>query len=150
MLQLVEMTGMVNERGCIEIPVAALVQMGIVAGQEVSLIYISEGEGNLLNQSREFILAKANENPLGDLLKEENVELKLPPELLADANIPIDADIDIICTDRKIVIVPSEDVDEPEIPEEWMGIFAELGIPREKVNVVLHVVEDEVNEKGRL
>lgn len=149
MFQLVEMTGVVNERGCIEIPVAALLQMGIVAGQEVSLIYIAEGEGNLLNQSREFILAKANENPLGELLKDENVELKLPPELLADANIPLDADVDIICTDRKIVIVPSEDVDEPELPEELMGIFAELGIPKEKVNVVLHVMEDDLNEKRR-
>ena len=147
MLQLVEMTGKVNEKGCIEIPVAALIQMGIVTGQEINLIYISE-EGSLLNPSREFILSKANENPLGSLLKDENVEFRLPPELLSDANIPLDADVDIICTDRKIVIVPSEDVDEPELPEELMGIFTELGIPKEKVNVVLHVMEDEMHEKG--
>ncbi len=147
MFQLVEITGILNERGCIEIPIVLLAQTGIQTGEEVKLVYLAAGEGAYRNESKEFLLARAGENPVEELLKEENIELRLPPELLADAGIPMNADLDIVCLDRKIVILPTEDVEEQAVPKELLDICGELGIPKENVNIVLRVAEEENGKK---
>lgn len=41
MVQLVEITGVLNEKGCIEIPIVLLAQTGIRTGEEVNLIYLA-------------------------------------------------------------------------------------------------------------
>jgi len=147
MVQLVEMTGILNEKGCIEIPIVLLAQTGIRTGDEVNLVYIAAGEKDYRNESREFILKKAGEDPM-EKLKSGEAELKLPPQLLADAHIPVDADLDIVCRDRKIVIMPAEDEESEEIPKELLDICEDLGIPREKVNIILRVTEEEADEKA--
>ena len=96
MVQLVEITGVLNEKGCIEIPIVLLAQTGIRTGEEVNLIYLAAGEKDYRNESREFMLKRAEEDPLEELQSGET-ELKLPPQLLADAHIPLDADLDIVC-----------------------------------------------------
>lgn len=150
MFQLVEIAGIMNENGCIEVPAVLLAQTGIRLGEEVKLIYLAAGENRYANESKEFLLARADENPLEEFLKEENIELKLPPELLVDANIALDADLDIVCMDRKIVILPTEDVEAEEIPKELMDICQELGISKEKVNIILRMSEEEQDEKAGL
>lgn len=147
MVQLVEITGVLNEKGCIEIPILLLAQTGIHTGEEVNLIYLAAGEKDYRNESREFLLKRTGENPMEELLSGD-VELKLPPQLLADAGIPIDADLDIVCLDRKIVILPTEDVQSEEVPKELLDICTELGIPREKVNIVLRMTEEGRDEKA--
>ena len=147
MVQLVEITGVLNEKGCIEIPILLLAQTGIHTGEEVNLIYLAAGEKDYRNESREFLLKRTGKNPLEELLSGD-VELKLPPQLLADAGIPIDADLDIVCLERKIVILPTEDVESEEVPKELLDICAELGIPREKVNIVLRMTEEGRDEKA--
>ncbi len=149
MYQLIEITGVVNEKGCIEIPAVLLAQTGIQTEEEVRLIYLVEGKEDHEKGPKEFLLTRVGENPVEGLLSEENVELKIPPELLTDANIPLHSDLDIVCVDRKIVILPSEDVDSDEVPEEILAICEELGIPKEKVNIILRVAEDG-NEKAGL
>ena len=141
MVQLVEITGVLNEKGCIEIPIVLLAQTGIRTGEEVNLIYLAAGEKDYRNESREFMLKRAEEDPLEELQSGET-ELKLPPQLLADAHIPLDADLDIVCLDRKIVILPTEDVESEDVPKELLDICADLGIPREKVNIVLRMTEE--------
>lgn len=147
MFQLVEIAGIMNENGCIEVPAVLLAQTGIRLGEEVKLIYLAAGENRYANESKEFLLARADENPLEEFLKEENIELKLPPELLVDANIALDADLDIVCMDRKIVILPTEDVEAEEIPKELMDICQELGISKEKVNIILRMSEEEQQDE---
>lgn len=147
MVQLVEMKGILNEKGCIEIPIVLLAQTGIRTGDEISLVYIAAGEGDYRNESREFILKKAGEDPIEELQSEE-AELKLPPQLLADAHISVDADLDIVCRDRKIVIMPAGEEEAEDIPKELLDICADLGIPREKVNIVLRMTEEEENGKA--
>lgn len=146
MVQLVEITGVLNEKGCIEIPIVLLAQTGIRTGEEVNLIYLAAGEKDYRNESREFMLKRAEEDPLEELQSGET-ELKLPPQLLADAHIPLDADLDIVCLDRKIVILPTEDVESEDVPKELLDICADLGIPREKVNIVLRMTEEENGTK---
>ena len=127
MVQLVEITGVLNEKGCIEIPIVLLAQTGIRTGEEVNLIYLAAGEKDYRNESREFMLKRAEEDPLEELQSGET-ELKLPPQLLADAHIPLDADLDIVCLDRKIVILPTEDVESEDVPKELLDICADLGL----------------------
>ncbi len=148
MYQLMEITGVVNEKGSIEIPAALLAQTGIHTEEKVRLIYLTAENEDHRNESKEFLLTRVGENPVEGLLSEENVELKIPPELLKDANIPLHSDLDIVCVDRKIVILPSEDVDSDEVPEEILVICEELGIPKEKVNIILRVAEDEHEKAG--
>lgn len=150
MFQLVEITGLIDENGCIEIPIVVLEQTGIRTGEEVRLVYLATGEKDCRNEAREFLLIKADENPVGEFLKEENMELKLPPQLLADAHIPMDTDMDIVCMDRKIVILPAGDVESEEIGEELFDICRELGIPREKINIVQRMAEEGKDEKTGL
>ena len=50
MVQLVEITGVLNEKGCIEIPIVLLAQTGICIGEEVNLIYLAAGEKDYRNQ----------------------------------------------------------------------------------------------------
>ena len=121
-------------------------QTGIRTGEEVNLIYLAAGEKDYRNESREFMLKRAEEDPLEELQSGET-ELKLPPQLLADAHIPLDADLDIVCLDRKIVILPTEDVESEDVPKELLDICADLGIPREKVNIVLRMTEEENGKK---
>ena len=112
MLQLVEMIGRMNEKGCIEVPVVLMEQTGIRTEDEVRLLYIAAGENDFRNEAKEFLISRADNDPGEKILNDTNVELKLPPELFKDANIPMDANLDIVCMDKKIVILPADD---PEI-----------------------------------
>ncbi|MBR5230128.1 MAG: hypothetical protein IKW01_04650 [Firmicutes bacterium] len=149
MVQLVEMTGILNEKGCIEIPIVLLAQTGICTGDEVKLVYLAAGEKDYRNESKEFILRKVGEDPVEELQSGE-AELKLPPQLLADAHIPVDADLDIVCRDKRIVIMPAGDKETEDIPKELLDICEDLGIPREKVNIVLRMTEEEEDGKAGL
>lgn len=142
MLQLVEVMGRMNEKGCIEVPVVLMEQTGIRTEDEVRLLYIAAGENDFRNEAKEFLLTRADEEPAEDILNEGNVELKMPPELFKDANIPLDANLDIVCMNKKIVILPADDSVKEIIPPELMEIFEELGIPEDKVSVILRAMEE--------
>ncbi len=65
MVQLVEITGVLNEKGCIEIPIVLLAQTGIRTGEEVNLIYLAAGEKDYRNESREFMLKESRGKSIG-------------------------------------------------------------------------------------
>lgn len=129
MLQLVEMEGKMTENGCIEIPAVVLEQAGICTGDTVKLVYMAE-DGELKNTA-----------------KEENIAFQIPEELLRDAGIPMDADLDIVCQEGRIIILPSELVQGTEVPEELLAICRELGITEDKVNIILRTTEEGTDEK---
>ena len=138
MLKLVELAMAVKENGGIEIPIEAMLQMDIHIGDTIKLIYMAESEENLVNSAKEFVLARECENAEEALKKQEQIAFQIPQVLLEDAGISMDADLDIVCADGKIVILPAggEGITE-KIPPELMGIFQELGISRDKVNIIL-------------
>ena len=142
MLQLVEMIGRMNEKGCIEVPVVLMEQTGIRTEDEVRLLYIAAGENDFRNEAKEFLISRADNDPGEKILNDTNVELKLPPELFKDANIPMDANLDIVCMDKKSVILPADDPEMEIVPPELMEIFDELGIPKDKVSVILRAMEE--------
>ena len=124
MLQLVEMEGKMTENGCIEIPAVVLEQAGICTGDTVKLVYMAE-----------------------ELAKEENIAFQIPEELLREAGIPMCADLDFVCQEGRIIILPSELVQGTEVPEELLAICRELGITEDKVNIILRTTEEGTDEK---
>ncbi|WP_418624549.1 hypothetical protein [Waltera sp.] len=81
------------------------------------------------------------------LAREQSVSLQIPEELLQDAGISMDADLDIVCQNGRIVISSSELLKKMEIPEEVMEICNELGISEDKVKIILNTTEGESDEK---
>lgn len=146
MLQLVEMEGRVTENGCIEIPMTVLDQAGICTGDAIKLIYMAEEE-EVKSAAKEFLLVKNDQDVVEELAREQRVSLQIPEELLQDAGIPMDADLDIVCQNGRIVIFSSELLKETEIPEEVMEICNELGISEDKVKIILNTMEGEPDEK---
>ena len=145
-LQLVEMEGRVTENGCIEIPMTVLDQAGICTGDAINLIYMAEEE-EVKSAAKEFLLVKNDQDVVEELAREQRVSLQIPEELLQDAGIPMDADLDIVCQNGRIVIFSSELLKETVIPEEVMEICNELGISEDKVKIILNTTEGEPDEK---
>lgn len=146
MLQLVEMEGRVTENGCIEIPMTVLDQAGICTGDAIKLIYMAEEE-EVKSAAKEFLLVKNDQDVVEELAREQRVSLQIPEELLQDAGIPMDADLDIVCQNGRIVIFSSELLKDTVIPEEVMEICNELGISEDKVKIILNTTEGEPDEK---
>ena len=145
MLQLVEMEGRVTENGCIEIPMTVLDQTGICTGDAIKLIYMAEEE--VKSAAKEFLLVRNDQNVVEELAREQRVSLQIPEELLQDAGISMDADLDIVCQNGRIVISSSELLKKMEIPEEVMEICNELGISEDKVKIILNTTEGGSDEK---
>jgi len=142
MLQLVEIEGRVNEMGAIEIPAVVLAQTGIVLGDTVKMIYMA-GEENLESEAKEFLLVKGDQSSVEELLKEQRISFQIPQELLVDAGIPLDADLDIVCRDQKIIILPADPVTEVVLPKELLDICEELGVSKDKVQIIVKALENE-------
>ena len=146
MLQLVEMEGRVTENGCIEIPMTVLDRTGICTGDAIKLIYMAEEE-EVKSASKEFLLVRNDQDVVEELAREQRVSLQIPEELLQDAGISMDADLDIVCQNGRIVIFSAELLKETEIPEEVMEICNELGISEDKVKIILNTTEGGSDEK---
>jgi len=141
MIQLVEMEGRVNEKGCIEIPVVVFEQTGIHTGDTVKLLYMT-GSEEMCCSSREFVLLQGGSEE-ESLAQKESLSIQIPEALLADAGIPLDADLDIVCREQKIIILPAEPVPEMTLPKELLDMCNELGIGPDKVQVILRCTEEE-------
>lgn len=151
MLKLVELELYINENGFIELPMQVLEQMEIHTGEAIRLVYMAEGEEDLVNPSKEFLLTRKDRDVFHELAKEEAVDFKIPSELLADAGIPMGADLEIVCMDKKILIHQAEEVSVEEvIPPELLAIFEELGISSDKVQIVLKSAEEDTDEQANL
>lgn len=149
MVRLAEIEGKMNENGCIEIPAIVLEQTGIRIGDSIKLIYMADVE-SLQNESKEFVLLRKEQETAKELMKEQPVAFQIPLELLEDAGIPLDADLDIVCREQKIIILPAEDVSEIKVPDELLTLCSDLGISEDKVKIILKAAEEETDEKSGL
>lgn len=141
MVQFVEMEGKMNGKGCIGVPAVVLEQAGISAGESVKLFYMADRE-SLKNESREFMIFRADEDAAGGAAGQREISFQIPQELLRDAGIPLDADLDIVCQDQKIIIMPEQTAGEVELPAELLALCGELGITKDKVRIILRATEE--------
>lgn len=87
----------IGNAGALEIPAAVLREMGLHAGDPVRVAYLThDGQQNSF---REFLLSA---NSLDKLTDED--QIRVPDRILSDANLPADADLQILCLNGCIVI----------------------------------------------
>ena len=98
-MKIVETTYTINKGGGLKIPSTDLKAMGLNAGEHIRVAYLSRD--GIHNDDREFLLS-------GESIAEdsgEEAQISIPAALMEQANIPQDADLQIVCCDGCIVIM---------------------------------------------
>ncbi len=116
-LQIVELTFTVDSRGNIKIPAAVLKEMGLAPNDHVRAAYLTQD--GTTNTFCEFMLApdSADESgPMGD------TAIHIPVQLMEQANIPADADLQIACFNGGLLICQDAGLQ----PQELRGVLEGL------------------------
>lgn len=96
-MQIAETVYTVSESGSLTIPDTVLREMGLGPGNTVRVAYLTQdGQQNTF---QDFLLSSS---PLDELSEEQ--QLRVPTHMLEDSNIPVDADLQILCLNGCIVI----------------------------------------------
>lgn len=98
-----------------EIPASILKEMGLLPGDHVHIAYLTQ-DGQQ-NSFREFLMSA---NHLDELSDEQ--QLRVPDHILEDANIPANADLQILCLDGCIIICQ----DSALSPDELTAVLEQL------------------------
>lgn len=131
-MNMIELKSCVDRSGQLTIPAPLLADMGLRAGDEVTLTYAScSGDENSF---RQFVLSPAGIT-LAPPGQPAPGELALPAELLAAAQIPPDSCLEVLGSRGVIVMMAADVLD--ELPDELLELFAELGVDAEVVRQVL-------------
>lgn len=114
-MRILESTFTVGSNGALKIPTSVLQEMGLFPGDHVRIAYLTcDGQKNSF---QEFLLSA---NPLDELSEEQ--QIRVPNHILEDANIPSDADLQILCLDGYIVICQ----DSALSPDELVSVLEQL------------------------
>ena len=98
-MQVLELIFTVDHRGRLKIPAPVLTKMGLAAGDHVRVAYLTHN--GAANTFCELMLLPNAVDGVG--LNGDNA-IQIPMELMRQANIPQDADLQIACLDGCIVI----------------------------------------------
>lgn len=144
-MRLVELVVNINEQGELVIPADITKKMGFKPKEEATISYVTESNvpGIEENTYKDFYIGKGSLDELEiDKIEEEDMQIRLSVELLKDANISEDADLEIVCQDGKIIIMPVKDIREM-IPQELYDLCEEFGVSPNKVDVILRTEQGE-------
>ena len=100
----------VDESGNLRIPSPVLQEMGLVPGDQVYVAYLTED--GTKNIAREFLVSPA---AMDQINPEEKIQI--PSQLLEQANITEEQDLQIVCLDRAIVICGETHFDVEELSQ---------------------------------
>ena len=124
----------VNKQGEIVIGKEITEKINLKVDDKVYISYATEEEVENFKVV-DFMITKGS-------LKNENINFKIPKEILTDANIDLNSNLEVICKDKKILIVPSNYID--SIPEDIVKLCEDIGISKEIVGVILSFIEEEI------
>ena len=118
-MKIAEMTFTVDGRGNIKIPAAILSKMGLAPGDHVRVAYLTPD--GVTNPFCEFMLLPelADEQELID-----NDAIRIPAQMMAEANIPADADLQIACLNGGLLICRDTGLQPQELCGELEGFLA--------------------------
>lgn len=97
-MKIAETSYTVSKSGGLKIPSFALKEMGLTAGDHVRVAYLTSD--GVQNDCREFLISGEAFAEAG----ERESKIGIPVDLLAQANTPQDADLQIVCCDGYIII----------------------------------------------
>ena len=92
-----EMESAIGPDGALVIPAAEIEQMGLRPNDSVYVAYIADDA--MKNQFREFLISPHSMEETG-----EPAQISIPEELLKNANIPTDAEVQIVCIDGAVIL----------------------------------------------
>ena len=125
-----------NENGELLVNDHILSQMGIGKNEQIYIAYLCPSETEIVNEFREFILTKDGVEKIQQEMKmEEEASLTIPNELMIDAGIPLEADLDVICK-KGLIVIQAAKVDEI-LPKEVLEACNEIGIEPEQFRGML-------------
>ena len=111
-MKLVESTYVIGDEGGLRIPAADLAEMGLMPGETVHIAFLSsDGQKN---ENREFAISG---NSLVSQREDAAAGIGIPAELLRQAGIPEDADLQIICCDGFVIITRDATMSAEELAE---------------------------------
>ena len=109
-LKISEVTFTVSHNGCLKIPAPLLKEMGIAPGEHVRIAYLTDN--GTRNTFKEFLITAE-----GIQSQNEEQRIAIPNQLLQQANIPEDADIQVICLDGVLVIACDSGMNQDELAD---------------------------------
>ena len=112
----------VDESGRLIIPVEAIHEMGLDIGDDVFVSFISNGQE--ANVYRELLIASASLQELDSAPK----SITIPDELMENAGIMPDADIQIICGQGVILITAQASMSTSELREVLQSLYLQYFI----------------------
>ncbi|WP_455436134.1 hypothetical protein [Hungatella hathewayi] len=125
-----------NENGVLLVNDHILSQMGIGKNEQIYIAYLCPSDTEIVNEFREFILTKDGVDKIQrEIEMEEEVSLTIPNELMIDAGIPLEADLDVICK-KGLIVIKSAKADEI-LPQEVLEACKEVGIEPEQFRIML-------------
>ena len=92
-----ELEASIGSDGALVIPAAVIEQMGLRPNDNVYVAYIADDA--LKDRFRELLISPNTLGEIGEL-----AQISIPEELLRDANIPKEAEVQIICIDGAIIL----------------------------------------------
>lgn len=126
-MQILELIFTVDHRGRLKIPAPVLTKMGLAAGDHVRVAYLTHN--GAANTFCELMLLPNAVDGVG--LNGDNA-IQIPMELMRQANIPQDADLQIACLDGCIVISGDTGLQ----PEELSSILDSLQLAESCASVL--------------
>ena len=125
-----------NENGVLLVNDHILSQMGIGKNEQIYIAYLCPSDTEIVNKFMEFILTKDGvEKIQREMEMEEEVLLTIPNELMIDAWIPLEADLDVICK-KELIVIQAAKADEI-LPKEVLEACNEVGIEPEQFRIML-------------
>lgn len=121
-MQIAEITCTIEKNGCLRIPADILQQMGLGPGEHIRVAYLTDQSQQ--NIFREFMLSG---DPL-DQLDDSGGSIAVPEELMNQAGIPMNVDIQVICAPGAIILAqePVLDLEEMKKVLESLNIASDI------------------------
>ncbi|MCD7991298.1 MAG: hypothetical protein LUK37_05725 [Clostridia bacterium] len=133
-MRLKELSVKPDANGRLIIPEEVLKAIGTDADGAVYVTYLAEEDGG----GPEVFVSPVEAGELTpDQLYEEGIQLTVPEELLEEAGIQPDEDLDVVCEERRITILPARTG--AIVPHEILELCTEMGINPEKVRIIMEM-----------
>ena len=149
-MQLKELNMRPEEDGRVIIPAEVLEAIGTNADGTVYVTYLAKEYGG----GPEVFVSPLEVGELTpDQLYEDGTQLTVPEELLEEAGIQPDEDLEVVFEDRRITILPARTGG--IVPREILELCSEIGINPEKVRIIMEMegldgrFEEDVPNRGR-
>lgn len=142
----------ISNKGDLLIPAAIVEEMGLNAGDQIHIAYLSSD--GISNDFREFLLTQEG----AEQINEDQSSVQIPVQLLEQANIPAESDIQIMCLDGIIIIFRSTILNIQELNEvlnrlnkarqilDFYDFESDLSLLSGRLNSIINQLQEEGEE----